>query len=639
MLTKIRDRASGWIAWIIVFLISIPFALWGVNEYFAGVGEINVADVNGVEIDQQTYRTALEDRREALSRALGGRADPELVNSIAFRRGVLDGLIQRTLLVNDAIEKGYRVSDDQLRRYIESAPQFQRDGKFDNDLYRQVVTGYRYTTTSFEERLRQENVLQQLQSGFTGSALVTSRDVDAFLKLLQQKRSFQYVVVTPEQFQDDVEVSDAEIEKHYQDDSSLYATPEQIKTQYVRLGVADLRSEISVSEDELRSLYESNKARFTTPERRKASHVLIRVTDSDGEERISEARAKAEGLLQQIRDGAAFAEVAKEHSEDPGSVTNGGDLGFVEKDAMVKPFEDALYKLADGEVSEPIRSPFGYHLIKLTELVPQTQQLFEDVREQLAEEEIRRQAEDLFLDRAETFRNLVYEHPETLEVVAEEMNLPLQTSEWFSRNEGAAGEISDNPKVREVAFSDEVYGEGLNSEALELDRDTLIALRKLELKPEAVRPLEDVRDGIVEKLKAKKARERGHALGEELLGKLKDGEEWSAAIGASNLEAQKAVITRADTQTDVSRELVEEVFRAGYPTEGQPIFGSVAREDGSYVVYRVDNVEAGDPATAPDELKTRVREALVRRRGEDLFLAYLEQLRDDATVTVFDDQL
>ncbi|MDH3636962.1 MAG: SurA N-terminal domain-containing protein [Gammaproteobacteria bacterium] len=639
MLTKIRDRASGWIAWVIVFLISIPFALWGINEYFAGVDEINVAEINGVEIDQQTYRAALEDRRDALSRALGTRADPELINSKAFRRGVLDGLIQRTLLVNDATDKGFRVSNEQLRRYIESAPQFQRDGVFDTDLYQQVVSGYRYTTTGFEERLRQENVLQQVRSGFTDSAFVTVSDMDTLLRHFQQKRAFQYVTISPEEFRDVIEVSDAEIEQDYQSNSSLYETPEQIKTQYVRLAVSDLKGEVNVGEDELRSIYENNAQRFTTPERRKASHILIQVKESDSEDRVAELREKAESLLQQIKDGAEFAELAREHSEDPGSAAQGGDLGFVEKGAMVEPFESALYKLADGEISAPVRTQFGFHLIKLTELVPQVQQTFDEVRSQLEEEEVRRQAEDLFLDRAETFRNLVYEQPETLDNVSEELKLPLQTSEWFSRNLGAEGGISENAKFRETAFSDEVYAEGLNSETLELDRDTLVALRKLELKPEALRPLQDVRDRIVEKLKAEKARERVRVLSEEMLQKLKDGEEWSSVTAADNLDAQDTVVTRADTQTGVSQEVVKEVFKAGYPAAGEPIYGSVNLQNGSNIVYRLDSVEEGDPAIATDELRERVKAVLLRRRGEDPFLAYLDQLREGADIVVFEDQL
>ncbi len=639
MLTKIRDRATGWIAWIIVFLISIPFALWGVNEYFAGGTEINVAEVNGVEIDQQAYRTALDDQREALARALGGRTDPELVNSLSFRRGVLDGLIQRTLLLNDAVENGYRVSDEQLRRFIQTAPQFQRDGTFDAELYRQTVESYRYTPTGFEERLRQENMLEQVRSGFAESTFITSKDMDALLKAFQQKRTFQYVSIDPEKFRDSVAIPDSEIEEEYTKNSESYQVPEQMRVQYVRLAVDDLKKEVSVDESQVRALYENNPQRFITPQRRKASHILIQATEEDGEDRIAEAREKIETLRQQIAEGADFAEFAKEHSEDPGSAAQGGDLGFVEKGAMVEPFEAALYKLSEGEVSDPVRTQFGFHLIKLTEWIPEAQKPFAELRDELEKEEIRRQAEDLFLDRAETFRNLVYEHPESLEVASEELKLPLMVSEWFARDEGVAGDVSENPKVRQAAFSGEVYDEGLNSETLETDRDTLIALRKLELKPESIKPLAEVRDDIEQKLVSEKTRERAHSEGEEMLKTLNDGGKWSEATSARELDSHEITVTRADNQSEVSLEVVQDVFKAGYPGAEQPIFGGVALNAGPFVVYRLEKVEEGDPAVANDALRERVKTALQSRWGQDAFLAYMHELREGADITVFEDQL
>lgn len=637
MLTQIRDRATGWIAWVIVIIISIPFALWGINEYFSGAAEVNVAIVNGVEIDQNHYRTALEDQRAALAQALGGRADPELINSTAFRKRVLDGLIERTLLTVDANSRGYRISDDQLSEFIKAAPQFQSDGKFDNELYRQVVSGYRYTQAGFEDRLRQENILQQVRNGFTESAFVTIRDMDELLKLFQQKRDFEYVTIQPARFIDSVEVTDADVKEEYDNNSERYSTLEQMKIQYVRLAVDELEKDVSVSEEELKSIYEANKRRFTIPEQRKASHILLKLTADADEEAVNEIRKKAEELAAKIKEGGDFADFAKQYSEDPGSAAEGGDLGFVERGAMVVAFEEALYELSEGAVSDPVRSEFGFHIIKLTELKPQSQQNFEEAREQLEREETRRQAESQFLEQAETFRNLVFEQPETLDAVAEQLGLALQTSDWFSRGEGS--DIAANPRVRDAAFSDDVYIENLNSETLELDANSLVALRKLETKPASLRPLDEVREDIVAQLKQKKARQQTEKTGDEILKDLRAGSEWQAVLQAKDLEGQKASRARIDTEATPPAAVIKAVFKAGYPSDDTPVYGDVGLPDGSHVVFRLTSVQDGDPAVATDEIRERVKAILERRRGYDSFLSYQTGLRGGAEVTVYEDQL
>jgi peptidyl-prolyl cis-trans isomerase D len=622
---------------MIVILISIPFALWGVNEYFAGGGDINVATVNGEDISQQDYRFALEDQRNALRRALGDNFDPDQVNSEEFKRGVLDDLITQTLLTTSARESGHRMGDVQLSDFIREAPRFQRDGKFDETLYERAVAGMGLSPPGFEAQLRQQSVLQQVRDGYQQTAFITAEDEKRLLELALQERTFDYATVLPQRFEKEIQISEEQIKQEYENNSDAYRRPDRIKVQYVQLRVSDLAEGIEPDEEAVRRLYENSRERFVTPEQRRASHILLQVDENAADEQQQQALEQAQSLLQRVKAGEDFAALAGEFSQDPGSAAQGGDLGVIVKGAMVKPFEDTVLGMAEGEVSEPVKTRFGYHLIKLTELKGEQVKPFEEVRGQLKQEERRRQAEAIFIDQAETFRNLAYEQPETLEPVVEELGLELKTSDWFSREIGAG--IAASPKVREAAFADDVFREGLNSEAIELDLNSLLALRRLEAEPSKLRPLEEVADDIEAKLKRAAAQEKARTWGEEQLEELRKGASWDGLLTEHALEMRNATRRRSGFEPQPRRAVRDEVFRVPAPDDQQPTYGGVALDDGGYVLFRVTAVEPGDSSQADDQLKQRVANALKQRRGLDDYLSYRAGLRDKADIKVYADQL
>lgn len=636
MLTQIRDRATGWIAWIIVFIISIPFALWGINEYFSGGATLNVAVVNGKEIDQQAYRYALEERRSAARRMMGSRFDAEVLNSIEFKTSVLDDLIRRELLNQDAQSAGFSVGDEQLAEFIRTTPQFQRDGRFDSAAYQQAVQSLGYTKVGFESYLRRQNVLQQIQNGLSRSAFITKRDESQLLGLAEEQRVFDYVSVRPESFMPDIEVSEDEIVAHYEENPDAYTSPEMIKVDYVRLSVADLAEEVEVTEEDVRRYYEANKDRYRIPAQREASHILLTVNEDADEATRQEVLDKAKSLAERARAGEDFAELARQHSQDPGSSAKGGDLGLIQPGVMVKPFEDALLAMQEGEVSDPVKTRFGYHVIKVTKLIPEKGKELSEVREEIESEERRRLAEGLFLDRAETFRNLVFEHPESLQPAAEELGLQVQTSDWFSQDAGEG--IAQQARVREIAFSDDVFIDDLNSEAIELDVNTLIAVRKKDTKPETIRPLDQVRDQIEQVLKTEKAREKAVEEGEALLAEVRDGAAWDAVISAAGLQATQVEQTRMQPDARPSAQVNAEVFRAP-PPEAGPVFGGVATADGGYVVFRVTAARSAQGAETADQTRQKLNAALARRRGAEYFLSYERGLRETADVEIFEENL
>lgn len=636
MLTEIRDRATGWIAWIIVIIISIPFALWGVNEYFAGGTSLNVAVVNGQEIDQQAYRRALEERRSMARRMLGNQFDPDTANSLEFRTAVVEELILQQLLHENTQSAGFRVSDEQLAMFIRTTPQFQTDGEFDSGAYQQSVRALGYTRTGFENYLRQQNVLQQMRDGFERSLFLTSGDEENLLALAREKRVFDYATIALEQFVANIDISAEEIKEHYNLNPELYQSPEMAKVDYVQLAVADLAENIEVGEADVQRFYEDNKERYKKPEQRTASHILLTLDEDADDATVQEVVQHAESLANRARAGEDFAELAKEYSQDPGSAVLGGDLGMVDVGIMVKPFEDALFAMQEGEVSDPVKTRYGYHVIKLTGLIPgQTKELAE-VHEEIEQEERTRQAEALFVDRAETFRNLVFEQPESLDPVVEELGLELRTSDWFSRGSGTG--IADNVKIRDVAFSDDVYIEGLNSEAVELDINTLVALRRKEVRPARTKPLEEVRAQIEQTLKQNKARESVLKRGQELLADLNGGVDWQALLQENDLEDKQATQLRMQPDPEHSLVVTAEVFRAPKPAQ-RPQYGGVTLPDGSYVLFRLTGVEQGTPALAGDDTREEVSASLRRRRGTDYFLSYQRGLRDSADVEIFTENL
>lgn len=635
MLSEIRDRATGWIAYIIVGIIAIPFAFWGVNEYFAGGEEVVVATVGDAEIQQAEYRQALESRRSQMRRVLGESFQPELVNSLEFKRGVVEDLISRTLLEQHAADQGYRVSDEQLARSIRAIPRFRVGDEFSSDAYASAVAQLGFTQAGFESRMRQQLVLEQLRAGIRDTAFVTPDQQGRMIELLLQERRFDYAVLGVDRFLDQVEISDDEIQGEYQSNSDRYRTPERVKVEYVELSVDEIAPAVEISEEDLRQAYQANKERYSTAPVRRASHILIETAADATEEQRQKALDKAERLREELRSGADFAKLAREQSQDPGSASKGGDLGRIEPGSMVEPFQEALFALnKEGAVTGPVRTRFGYHLIKLTEYQPAEVKPFDEVRDELAVEQRRQQAESLFLDRAETFRNVSYEQPQALEPVADQLDLDIQQSGWFTRQKGAG--IASNAKVREAAFGEDVYREGLNSEAIELDVNTLVVLRRLDSQPASVKPLAEVRDQIETRLRRTKAQQRVASLGPKLVEQLRSGTDWSTLVQEQGLDARTVSWSRDRVpQADDPRPaVIEAVFELPAPSTGQAVPGGRVLDSGGYALYRLQEVVAGDADKAPEQLQQRVHESLRQRRGQDLLTQYIAALRQATPVSI-----
>ncbi len=639
MLIKIRQKAMTWFAKALIILFVGAFGLWGINNFFTEQGNVNVAVVDGTEIDLYRYQNELNQRQENLRRRLGQNIDPALLSTPSFRQGVLDDLIGQVLLSNDAREQGYQISDNQLAAAIQQTEFFHSDGRFDPEVYEQALRSANYTIDGYEQLQRQQLPLNQIQRSFAETAFVIDQDLNETLKLVEQTRTADYAIIDHARFLEDVTVDDAEIEQEYNDNPDSYRAPARMKVSYIELSVDALTDEIQLTEEDLRRAYDENSDQYTEPEQRSASHILVKLAQDADETTQQAALEKAESLAEQARSGADFAELAKEHSEDAGSAANGGDLGLISPGAMVKPFEDAVFALELDQVSDPVKSRFGYHVIELTGYQEAKQKPFEDAREELQQNEKRLRSENRFVELADIFQNLVYENPESLEVAANdgELDLEIKESDWFTADQGSG--IAENPAVRAAAFSDDVLADDLNSDAIEVSDDRIVALHKLDYEDSRLQSLDEVREQIESSLKVQKAKEQAVQFGRQLLEKLNGGSAWDDIIEESELQAQAMPALQREAGAPPAQEISEVVFAAPAASEDSPGYGGVELDNGEYALYRLTGVVDADPETVDEGRKEQIRAAMVQRWGQESYALYQQELRNSAEIKTFPDQL
>jgi peptidyl-prolyl cis-trans isomerase D len=635
MLQFIRERVQGIVAWIIVGLLIIPFALWGINQYFEGGGNAIVANVDGADVTLDEYRDLMARQRDRIRTMLGANATPELIESLVKPKDVLEAVVEREVLVQAANAAGYRVADGLLAEQIRTIEAFQRDGKFSRELYEQYLRSQGQSPSGFEADLRRGVLLDQLNSGVTATAVVTKKEIDDHIRLRDQKREIGYLIVPMARFEAATVPSEDEIKAHYEKDKARYTQPEQISVDYVELKLADLAATVAASEDELKQYYEEHKNEFGVGEERRARHILIledKAKDPSGEQ----ARKRAQELYDKIAQGESFEELAKKNSEDPGSASQGGDLGFFGRGTMDKAFEDAAFALAKGGVSQPVKSSFGYHIIKLEEIRPGSQKAFADVRNEIDRLVREQKAQTLFFDQSEILANTAYEKPDSLQPVADALNLKVQSSGMFGRRGGPG--IASNPKAAAAAFADDVLNKGLNSEPVELSNGHVVVLRMKEHKPEQQRTLDEVRPQVVAAVKRELAGKKAKENGETALKRVESGEDPAAVAKELNVE-WKAPVLAARKDAALDRSVVDQVFRLARPVAGKPVTSSVVLGNGDFAIVRLFAVTDGDPAQVDEAQRKSIAQTLADGAAEGEFGAMLEHLKKNARIARFEDKL
>ncbi|MFT8234178.1 SurA N-terminal domain-containing protein [Pseudomonas guariconensis] len=621
MLQNIRDNSQGWIAKTIIGLIVVLMALTGFEAIFQATSHSqDAAKVNGQTISQNELSQAVDMQRRQLMQQLGKDFDPALLDEKMLREAALKGLIERKLLLQGAEDAKFAFSEAALDQLILQTPEFQVDGKFSAERFDAVIRQMGYGRMQFREMLAEEMLIGQLRTGLAGSSFVTDKQVEAFARLEKQTRDFASLTFKADPAA--VKVSDDEVKAHYDQHAKEFMTPDQVVIDYIELKKSAFFDQVQVNEDELKALYEKEIANLA--EQRHAAHILIEVDD-----KVSDAQAKAriEEIQQRLAKGEDFATLAKEFSKDPGSASNGGDLGFAGSGVYDPAFEDALYKLNKDQVSAPVRTEYGYHLIKLLGVQAPEVPTFASLKDKLTRELKTQQVEQRFVEVTKQLEDAAFEASD-LAQPAQDLGLKVQTSAAFGR-EGGEG-ITANRSVVQAAFSEEVLEEGANSNAIELDPETVVVLRvKEHRKPEQL-PLEAVAKNIREHLAKEKATAELKAKADKLIAGLRDG----AIPLTSEQEGQKwktqEAVTRGQDGIDPAE--LQAVFRLAKPaSKDKPVYGSVVLGDGSLVVLQLKGVNEG--AAATDEEKAQIRRYLASRAGQQDFAAYRKQLEAAADVT------
>jgi len=619
MLQNIRDNSQGWIAKTIIGIIVMLLALTGFEAIFnAASNNQNAAEVNGEEISRYDLDQAVNMQRRQLAQQLGQDFDASLLDDRLLRDSALGSLIDRMLLLQSAKNANFAFSSEALDQLILQTPEFQVDGAFSAARFDQVIQQMGYSRLQFRQLLEQEMLIGQLRAGISGTGFVTDQQVDNFARLEMQTRDFATLTLPAQQ--EAIEVGDEQIKEYYEANADRFRTPEQVIVEYVELKKDSFFDQVEVSDEELQELYQKQIANLA--EQRRAAHILI---ETGGELSDDEAKAKIDEIATRVKNGDDFAAVAKEASQDPGSANEGGDLGFSGPGVYDPAFEDALYALNEGEVSAPVKSEFGWHIIKLLGVQSPEVPAFESMKPELIRELKTQQVEQRFVESSKQLEDSAFEASD-LAQPAQELGLMVQTTEAFGRDGGEG--ITANRQVIQAAFSDEVLVDGANSSVIELDPDTSIALRvKEHLKPAAI-PLADVREDIVQQLQRSLAAEAARAKGEQLLADLRKGQQPDDA-------QWQAVEAATRSQEGVAPALLQAVFRMPRPEQqDKPSYSGVALSNGDYAVVRLNGVNEPEAALT-DEEKLNYRRFLASRVGQQDFAAFRQKLQAEAEIERF----
>ena len=610
-------------------LITLPFAFWGVDSYVRGVGAgTDVAVVGDSKVSQQQFQQAWRDQMDRARQQLGPSFKQEQFDTPEARLAVVNSLIDRRLLLLEAYKGRLGASNEMLVEIIGNMPSLKENGQFSQARYEAAVRAQGMTTDQFENQLRQDLTMQQLVGAVGDTGIISTASAEMMLRIQSEERQVAEIRMTPEQFAGDVKLGAEAARKFYDENQTLFQTPELVRAEYVVLSLEGLLSQVAVSDAEVKQWYDSHKDRFQQAEERRASHILITASATASDADKAKAKAKAEELLKDVqKNPAKFAELAKQNSQDPGSAANGGDLGFFGRGMMVKPFEESVYSLKDGQISGLVQSDFGFHIIKLTGVKAAKIKSLEEVRAEIEGELKRQGAQRRYAEAAESFTNMVYEQSDTLKPASEKFKLQIQQSQMLPKSIPAQALPSlgplGNEKLLAALFSEDAVKNKRNTDAIEVAPNTLVAARVLDYKPAAVRPFETVKNDIETMLKAKESAALATSRGEARLAELKAGQDkvnWALVKYVSRLQGKQ-----------VSPAAMQAIFRAD--VQKLPAYAGVELpNNGGYALYKIMSVK---PLDKIDEGKRRVLQseytALV---SQEDFAAYLAGLRQRYKVEI-----
>jgi peptidyl-prolyl cis-trans isomerase D len=623
MLEDIREKSQGFTAKIILGLIILIFAVAGVGSYTNSV-DTSVATVNGEAISQQSFNSAYQTQRNRMAQQFGEMFDTlsnDETYMANFRQGVLDNLINETLIDQNSQELAIRVSDERLKDTIRDMPEFQVNGAFDNDRYLAIINqaGF-YQSSNFRDYLRTEMTRRQLSQALVATEFNLPYQEKLQHTLQSQTRDISYAQIAAEQFKSGIEVTDEEVKTYFLNNQSRFENKEKVKVDYVSLNVDDIAKGIEVSDEELALYYQEHLAQFTQAEQRRIAHILIEFSDDE-----ALAEQKANAILARLNQGEDFSALAKEASDDTFSGENGGDLEWLELGIMEDTFDNAALALVNvDDISPLVKTSFGFHIVKLTEYKAEVVQSLEEVNIDLLAKVSNEKAQDKFFELQQELARISFESPDSLEEAASEVNAVVQTSAWLSRSGNATP--FDQDKVIKEAFSDIVLQDNMNSDIIEVNDNIALVLRLNTYQEANVKPLEEVSAEINVILVAQKATEKAQKTVDDLLATFKAGTDITEQLTAlSSSFTEQANIARYSPQIDQS--ITRAAFVLPHPSEGTISASTVALSNGDLALVQLNAVKLSDTEATADLAQQQTSQL-----AQSAYQSYVDSLKVGAEI-------
>jgi peptidyl-prolyl cis-trans isomerase D len=622
MLQAMRNKMHGWPSILLLGVSVFAMSFFGMEGYLTSRDSTYVAKVGKQEISQTDFQDRMNQLRQQATAEQGDKFDSSVLQKPEVKQQVLDGMIDQRLLLTATGDWGMRVSDKAVRDYIAAIPQFQLNGQFDPASYRTFLESQRKTPAMFENDIRSSLAGQLLPGAIADSTIISDAQIDQFLGLIAQRRDLRYIVL-PKPTVADQQVTDAQAQAYYKAHLADYMNPEQVSVKYLEVDAADLKLDATPDDSELRKRYEDEKQRFVQPEQRLVSHILIDVPTNATPAQQKAALAQAEKIAAEATP-ADFAALASKESQDAGSKRQGGDLGWLEKGVTTPAFDSALFALDKGQISKPVLSTDGYHIIWLRDIRAGASKPFAEVREQLVKEVSASERDRKYNEVAGKMSDETYQNPSSLESAAAAIDLPVKTTGLFSR-EGGEG-VAANAKVIAAAFSDDVLVQGNNSGLIDLGNDHSVVVRVDKHVPAAARPLADVRADVDKRLLDERIAAASKQAADALLARVRQGMTMDAAASEAGASVQSAAAVERNA-TNVPAPLLTQAFLLPHPAAGKAVFAAVDMHDGSFAVLALDKVQPGDLSKVTAEQRKSLRQQMAQAYAVEATRELVDTLR------------
>ncbi|QMV14026.1 peptidylprolyl isomerase [Vibrio spartinae] len=613
MMDRLREGVNSIAIKIILGLIILSFVFAGVSSYLVGGGNDAAAKVGGTKISRAEFEQAYQNERNRMQSQLGDYfsnllADPSYVAS--FRRSVLDKMVNDVLLEQHAEALGLRISDKQVRQAIVDMPQFQSDGKFDQDIYQTALRRAGFSPDSFAAFLRSDLVRNQLLAAVQSSDFTLDGEVDAQATLFAQKREIRTITLATDDYAKKIQLSDDDLNAYYKSHEDNFMRPEQFKISYLELSADKLKSSIKVTDDEAEKYYQDHADQYSIKAQRKVSHILVN------------DEKQADALLKQLKEGTDFSKLAKEDSQDPGSASKGGELDWFEKGVMDPAFEKAAFALKKvGDLSGVVKSNFGYHIIKLDAMKPAQVKPFSEVKDDVIASIRDERALDRFYQLQNDLEKVAFESPDSLDEAAKTVQEKVHTTDFVSLTD--LPEILRAAPVQKALDNPEVKNEGLNSSVVEVAPEDVVVVRIEERRPETLLPFDTVKAQVVEALSKVKAEQQTEAIAEKVLAGLKQGD--MTALEKNQLKFGE--LTMIDRRSPLARS----VFAMQKPQEGQPVYGQTKDRQGSIVLVELTKIES----TTDKQLTQQLAVQMQRLTRQQDLTGLLKILREQTDIEYY----